>query len=57
MKQKIYSVDYYTQVKDLQIWDSTRIYNSDRISGDTDKGMTTEAHGIGTPEVYSGKSP
>jgi hypothetical protein len=38
-----------------KIWDSTRIYYSDRISGDTDKGITTEAHNVGTLEVYSGK--
>jgi hypothetical protein len=26
-------------------------------NGVGDKGMTTEAHGVGTPEVYSDKSP
>jgi hypothetical protein len=45
------------QVEDLKIWDLTRIYDSDRISGATDKGMTTKAHGVGTPEVCSGRSP
>jgi hypothetical protein len=33
------------------------MYDSDRISGATDKGMTIEAYNIGTPEVYSGKGP
>jgi hypothetical protein len=27
------------QVEDLNIWDSTRIYNLGRISGATDKGI------------------
>jgi hypothetical protein len=45
------------QVEDLKIWDSTRICDSDRISGATDKGMITKAHDIGTPEVWSGKGP
>jgi hypothetical protein len=45
------------QDKDLKIWDSTRIYNSDRISRATDKGMNTKAHGVGTPEACSGASP
>jgi hypothetical protein len=41
----------YIQVEDLKIWDSTRICDSDKISGATDKGMTTEAHNIGTPDL------
>jgi hypothetical protein len=45
------------QVEDLKIGDSTGIYDSDRISGDTDKSMTTEAYNIGTPGIYSGKGP
>jgi hypothetical protein len=43
--------------EDLKIWDSTRIYDSDRILGATDKGMNTTAHDIGTPEAYSGSGP
>jgi hypothetical protein len=31
------------QVEDLKIRDSTRIYNSDRISGATDKGIANRA--------------
>jgi hypothetical protein len=31
------------QVEDLKIWDSTRIYNSGRISGATDKGIDNRA--------------
>jgi hypothetical protein len=54
-KPKIYSVEDYTPVEDLKIWDSTRIYDSDRISGATDKGMTTKAHNVDTPKVYLGK--
>jgi hypothetical protein len=56
-KLNIQSVEDYIQVEDLNIWDSTRIYDSDRISGATDKGTTTWAHGIGTPEIYLGKGP
>jgi hypothetical protein len=33
------------------------IYNSDRISGATDKVMTTKAYHISIPRVYSGKGP
>jgi hypothetical protein len=32
------------QVEDIKIWDSTRIYNSGRILGATDKGITNKAH-------------
>jgi hypothetical protein len=35
----------------IKIGDSTRIYDSDRISGATDNGMSIEAHGIGTPVI------
>jgi hypothetical protein len=45
------------KVKDLKIWDSTRICDSDRVSGATDKGMTTKAHDVGISEVCSGKGP
>jgi hypothetical protein len=45
------------QDEDLKIWDSSQIYDSDRISGATDKGMNTKAHDVGTPEAYSGSSP
>jgi hypothetical protein len=37
------------QAKDIKIWDSTRIYNSGRISGATDKGIANKAHYLGTP--------
>jgi hypothetical protein len=37
------------QVKDMKIWDSTRIYNSGRISGATDKVIANKAHYPGTP--------
>jgi hypothetical protein len=40
-----------------KIWDSTRICDSGRISGATDKGMTTKAHDVSTPEAYSGSGP
>jgi hypothetical protein len=37
------------QVEDMKIWDSTRIYDSGRISGATDKGIAIKAHYLGTP--------
>jgi hypothetical protein len=43
MKSKI------DQVKDMKIWDSTWIYNSDRISGATNKGIDNKAHYLSTP--------
>jgi hypothetical protein len=43
MKSKI------DQVEDIKIWDSTRIYNSGRISGATDKSIANKAHYLGTP--------
>jgi hypothetical protein len=39
------------QVEDIKIWDSTRIYNSGRISGSTDNGITNKAHYLGIPEA------
>jgi hypothetical protein len=39
------------QVEDMKIWDSTRIYNSGRISGATDKGIDNRAHYLSTPEA------
>jgi hypothetical protein len=39
------------QVKDLMIWDSTRIYNSGRISGATDKGIDDKARQLSTPKA------
>jgi hypothetical protein len=39
------------------IWDSTRIYNSGRISGATDKGIDTKAHYLSTPGARLGNSP
>jgi hypothetical protein len=40
-----------------KIWDSTRIYDSNRILGATDKCMNTKAHYVGTPEACSGSGP
>jgi hypothetical protein len=37
------------EVEDIKIWDSTRIYNSGRISGATDKGIANKAHYLDTP--------
>jgi hypothetical protein len=37
------------QVKNIKIWDSTRICNSGRISGATNKGVANKAHYLGTP--------
>jgi hypothetical protein len=45
-KEKWSKID---QVKDMKIWDSTRIYNSGRISGATDKGIANKAHYLSTP--------
>jgi hypothetical protein len=39
------------QVKDMKTWDLTRIYNSGRISGATDKGIATKAHYLCTPKA------
>jgi hypothetical protein len=39
------------QVEDIKIWDSTRIYNSGRISGATDKGIANKAHYLCTPKA------
>jgi hypothetical protein len=36
------------QVEDIEIWDSTQIYNSGRISRATDKGIANKAHYLGT---------
>jgi hypothetical protein len=33
----------YEEVEEIKIWDSTRIYNSGRISGATDKGVDNRA--------------
>jgi hypothetical protein len=52
-KSKIFLVEEYK----TKIWDSTQNYDSDRISGATDKGMNTKAHDIGTPEACSGSGP
>jgi hypothetical protein len=53
-KPKIQSVKDYVQAGDLKIWDSTRIYDSDKISRANDKGTPARAHGTGTPGIYSG---
>jgi hypothetical protein len=37
------------QVEDIKIWDSTRIYNSGRISVTTNKGISNKANYLGTP--------
>jgi hypothetical protein len=47
-KSKIQSFEDYIKVKDLKIRDSTRIYDSDRIPGATDKGTHSRANVIGT---------
>jgi hypothetical protein len=44
-------VEKIDQVKDIKIWDSTRIYNSGRISGATDKGIDNRARYLSTPEA------
>jgi hypothetical protein len=44
-------VERFDQVKDMKIWDSTRIYNSGRISGATDKGIDNRARYLSTPEA------
>jgi hypothetical protein len=40
------------QVEDMKIWDSTRIYNSGRISGATDKGIANRSRYLCTPEAH-----
>jgi hypothetical protein len=54
IKKKKTKID---RVEDLKIWDSTRIYDSGRISGATEKGITTKACYISTPGARSGSSP
>jgi hypothetical protein len=44
-------VERFDQVEDVKIWDSTRIYNSGRISGVTDKGIDNRARYLSTPEA------
>jgi hypothetical protein len=44
-------VENIDQVKEIKIWDSTRIYNSGRISGATDKGIDNRARYLSTPEA------
>jgi hypothetical protein len=46
VKKKKSNID---QVEDIKIWDSTRIYNSSRISGATNKGIANKAHYLSTP--------
>jgi hypothetical protein len=48
---KIWRSQRIDQVKDLNIRDSTRICNSGRISGATDKGIDNRAHRLSTPEA------
>jgi hypothetical protein len=40
------------QVEEMKIWDSTRIYNSGRILGATDKGIDNRARYLSTPEAH-----
>jgi hypothetical protein len=40
------------QVEDSKIWDSTRICNSGRISGATDKDIDNRARQLSTPEAH-----
>jgi hypothetical protein len=47
-KKKSKKID---QVEDIKIWDSTRIYNSGRISGATDKGIDNRARYLSTPKA------
>jgi hypothetical protein len=44
-------VEKIDQVEDMKIWDSTRIYNSGRISGAIDKGIDNRARYLSTPEA------
>jgi hypothetical protein len=39
------------QVEDIKISDSTRIYNSGRIAGATDKSIANKTHYLGTPRA------
>jgi hypothetical protein len=39
------------QVEDMKIWDSTRIYNSGRISRATEKGIANRACYLCTPKA------
>jgi dephospho-CoA kinase len=39
------------KIEDLKSWDSTRIYNSGRISGATDKGIDNRARWLSTLEA------
>jgi hypothetical protein len=52
-KSKIGQVEEYK----MKIWDLTRIYDSDRISRATNKGMNTKAHDIYTPKACLGSGP
>jgi hypothetical protein len=51
-ESKIQAVKDYIYAEDLKIWDSTWIYDSDRISVATDMGTPARGDGVGTPEVY-----
>jgi hypothetical protein len=41
------------RLEDYKIWDSTRIYNSGRISGATDKGIAIKACYLSTTGAVS----
>jgi hypothetical protein len=47
-EEEVKNIDH---VKDMKIWDSTRIYNSGRISGATDKGIDNRARYLSTPKA------
>jgi hypothetical protein len=49
---KIWRSQRVNQVEDLKIRDSTRICNSGRISGATDKGIVNRARLLSTPEAH-----
>jgi hypothetical protein len=55
-KMKKSKIDVLKECKS-KIWDSTLIYDLDRISAATDKGMNTNAHDVGTMEACSGSGP
>jgi hypothetical protein len=40
-----------SKIEDLKVWDLTRICNSGRISGATDKGVDNGARQLSTPEA------
>jgi hypothetical protein len=47
----VYFLIQEEEVGEIKIWDSTRIYNSGRISGATNKGIDNRARYLSTPEA------